>query len=50
MIFLKNFHKDTDFKYQVCVCVGGCVCVCGGVCELTFQANTEFSFIAKEKE
>ena len=26
------------------------VCVYDGVCELTFQKNTEFSFIAKEKE
>ena len=24
--------------------------VCGGECELIFQTNTEFSFIAKERE
>ena len=30
MIFLKNFHKNTDFKCQVCVgvCGSGCGCVC----------------------
>ena len=41
MIFFKEFSQR--YKFQM-------PSVCGGVCELTFQTNSEFSFIAKERE